>query len=996
MKNRLTAIKNGGKSIVRTPVKSLLFVLLLTGLGALLAAALCVYSAARTYLEECDTYFHTVAELEYIGRDYPDPFVYDSALEKAVGENKAQLEALLQSEAVLSFEADSGALAVFQDLHRTDAELADPEAAVLLIFLTAYDPVSEAYTGIISESLYSRVDQTKKMAFIRIEEQPDAPIQKNKTYAVCGHFIEGKSSYVWFMAESFTMKEADGSTLTLPPYTRAAGGELAEDSPYRRAAELLHRQNDSCPLQRTACLEDFLPFHEEQTSVTSGRSFTAEEYAGKEKVCVIPNRIAYMFQLEPGDRLSFAILETKGDVYGQAGLLEAEEESYEVVGIYAENAEDPYRIYIPDAAAGQGTIRAGNGYRLGQFRLRNSQAEAFYAQAEPLFDKGFRLSIYDHGYAAAAEPFQELRFIALLFLLICLILTAAVLAAQGQLFVSRQREAAATMTALGSGKMHVLLYFLTGTLCLTVPAALAGTWVGRRLEGRVLNILKDFAVRMSTRDYRYSSSRITVTRTLDFSPVTNDAVYRLAGGILIGGALLTAAFFVLLALKEKKVRKKRKKRVPVNGRTSRLHGFFKYALLSIRRGGLRTAAVIAVAVIAALFFGQLTDSSEAYRTQLESVRDNSVVKGYVTNRTGQRMNGLVLKEKDVRPLSASAYTEFVNLTDTAANVRYLGVSVLADGTEQELPPFEPPQSSFAVETLFNQLAREPLWVSTSSVSGHPMFFYTPAQEIRWLEGYGEEDFSAGNPQLICALSATMAERNGIHLGDQVRFLFATSLWGGIQFRTVDLKVAALYRSSLDEETVLSPLDLTKLQALSFYGRRLFDGTYDSFVFSLKSARELDAFRQELEDNGFRQVRDSSRTNPFVVILDQTYLQTTASMERQIQYIDVLYAALYVLAGIIAAILAYLMTAARRNELAVMRLLGTKTFRIFLNAAAEQVLLCGTGLGIGTLLHVLLGRTVRPLHGLLLALYFVIWCVSASAAALKELSAPLQASLQEAE
>ena len=441
IKNRLSAIRNGWKSILRTPLKSLLFILLFTALGALLAAALCVFSAVRTYLEQCDGYFNTVAELEYVGSEYPDSFVFDAALARAVEENREALDGLLRDEAVLGYEADSGALAVFSELHRKDDALADPEAAVLLVYLTAYDKKTEAYAGVISECLYSRPDHAKKMVFLKIEEDPENPIQKNKTYAMYGHYVDGGTSYIWFMPESFTFEDVSG-TVTLPPYTRAVGGELPEDSPYRTAAELLHRQNDSCPLQRTASLESFLPFHEEQTSLTAGRGFTEEEYAQAAKVCVIPYRISYNFSVEVGDSIDMALLEAPGDLYGKAATLPAREGSYEVVGIYAENAEDAYRIFIPDASAAHGTIEAVNGYRLGQFHLRNSLAEAFYEKAEALLDKGYRLTVYDQGYEAAAEPFRELSFLSLLFLAICLILAAAVLCAEGQLFIARQREAA--------------------------------------------------------------------------------------------------------------------------------------------------------------------------------------------------------------------------------------------------------------------------------------------------------------------------------------------------------------------------------------------------------------------------------------------------------------------------------------------------------------------------------------------------------------------------
>ena len=73
-------VKNGIRSVLRSPGKTVLFFLLLLSLTAGLALGLCVYSAVSDYLEDCDTYYQTIAELEYIGHSYPDSKVCDEAL----------------------------------------------------------------------------------------------------------------------------------------------------------------------------------------------------------------------------------------------------------------------------------------------------------------------------------------------------------------------------------------------------------------------------------------------------------------------------------------------------------------------------------------------------------------------------------------------------------------------------------------------------------------------------------------------------------------------------------------------------------------------------------------------------------------------------------------------------------------------------------------------------------------------------------------------------
>ena len=103
----MTAIKNGIKSILRTPGKTLLFVLILTVTAALLIVSCCVFGAVRGYLNDCNDYFHTIADLEYIGRDYPDQSVYDESFAEAVEENRALLESLAASDQVIAWEPAS-------------------------------------------------------------------------------------------------------------------------------------------------------------------------------------------------------------------------------------------------------------------------------------------------------------------------------------------------------------------------------------------------------------------------------------------------------------------------------------------------------------------------------------------------------------------------------------------------------------------------------------------------------------------------------------------------------------------------------------------------------------------------------------------------------------------------------------------------------------------------------------------------------------------------
>ena len=63
----MQATRNGLKSILRTPGKTLLVLAVLTALAMLLSVSFCVVASVTGYLRDADEYFHTVAELEYMG-----------------------------------------------------------------------------------------------------------------------------------------------------------------------------------------------------------------------------------------------------------------------------------------------------------------------------------------------------------------------------------------------------------------------------------------------------------------------------------------------------------------------------------------------------------------------------------------------------------------------------------------------------------------------------------------------------------------------------------------------------------------------------------------------------------------------------------------------------------------------------------------------------------------------------------------------------------------
>ena len=1038
----MTAMKNGIKSILRTPGKSLLFVLILTVTAALLTVSCCVFWAVRGYLDECSGYFHTIAELEYVGANYPDQMVFDEDFAAAVEENRAGLEALVSSETVMAWEPASSELMYSPLFHRKDTCTPSPDAAVLRLSLNSYNENLGTYNAIVTETLYSRIDYTDKLILLRTTDGGKS-LKHPGTYLVAGSFFAGRLQNPSLRQEIISFYD-NGALIELPPQL-AEREDPETEALFRRYAEILRVRNDSFRVTYTADIEDLFPFHQQALMLTEGRYFTREEYDARAHVCIVSERMAGWLGKKPGDTIPFTIFRSSGDLYDATRHTQIDEGDYEIVGITSHSDTYPFWIFLPDANLDT-SVRPVNGYTLGQFRLNNSGVPAFLEAAAPLLEQGFRLNVYDQGYAAATEPMEELLFISIIFLAVCLLLATCALVLQSYLFISRQRDTARTMFAMGSGRPHVCVYFLTSAFALTVPGAVLGSFIGKRVEGRVFSALQRFASQFAEQDLRFSAARLAITRTLDFSPSSSPEAYLTAAAILACGTLIFTLLFAVGSLRERKSfqTKTLRRRMPKReARASRLSGFFKYGLLSMFRSRTSSAAVLALGLATALFFGQLTASLSGYRDQLVVYKNNAEIAGSATDYLGKRISGLVLRGGSVARLSTFELVEDCCITLNLGHIRFLGV----EGGEQ-IPFSWPRYGSYAYESAFYWLNKDPLWVGTNSVARCPLFHFSGSGSVEWLEGWSEADFVRldelsetiydyeyqssrtityrGGPA-VCALSASMMEEHGIRLGDRINTVIA---YYHPKFEELllplQLQVVASYVGPVDSTTVFCPVTMIRpgwedskffpeiregagekyrLAGEYWTGAELNEfrtlgitpaQNYSSFTFNLRDSGRLDELRTALADAGFTWVHSGERSKNYAMIEDEVYLNTVHSMERQIQYVELLYDSLYLLAGVIGFVLAWLMIQSRRREIAVMRALGTQNGRIVGNFLAEQFLLMASGLAAGIPLCRLTGAAVSRTQITLTAAFLGVWTVSSLICLITGLLKPSFASLTEPE
>ncbi len=1044
----MQAVKNGIKTTLRTPGKALVFTLVMTVLSALLTVAFSVFSAVRGYLGDADGYFHTVAELEFIGEKYPTDIEFEQGLPAALSENEAALSQLFSHDAVLSFTPASNSAALAEGYTRRDEGVPKGKAAVCAMYIINYDEHLGMYSALVSKCFYSLQKYDDKLVHLSIPPVA-GELEPGKKYAMCGYFTKGFGGIAGFIQENMRFS-VGGKTYNTDFCEPLESNELPEGSVFKLLATQLELVNNACRVTRTEAIEDELPFHQQQLMLKSGRFFSKNEYEEAARVVILSDKLCYgAGKKKVGDRINLRIFDFEGSLE-DAAITGMSEDEYEIVGVFADDSIYVNRIFIP-GSPGEG-LRAVTGSSLGLFRLKNDRAAAFLTESAGLEEAGFRVSVYDQGYAAATEPMRELELIAIIFLAVCVLLAAVALILQSHIFVSRQGEAARTMRSLGASKSHIILYFLASALLIALIGAIIGSFMARGIEGRVFDMLRRFAEQFSKSDTRFSSSRVSLVRTLEFAPKTANITYISAALCLIAGAAASTLAFALSALSggQNAVRKrggaagggadaqkaqKGARAAVYRGKTSRLSGALKYALLSLRRNKVRTAAVLLLAAAAAVFFSRLTASLEGYALQLENYKRDAVIKGHATDMYGRRTDGLLTEMTPIKALVDSGKIRDVNLTMDLGYLSVLGIAITKDGVENREISYTYPDTEMMKETVQMDLRRDLKWVSTSSVSGSPAFFFRSVKDVRFLEGYNEVSFMRLHN--ACALSESVMKQHGIELGDAVMFQGMHPTDDGWWTGLIIMKVIAAYTSNATNKTVFSPLgdsypiaynvmepnnldpifkfyynaeslpqdsDFTDVPderiswRLDAYASRDYEFSgelpeglsiedferievvfpevkFSSFLFSLKAANGLDEARQAMEDAGFAYVGTYERTKPYAVLEDEMYLNTTRSMQRQIQYVSALYYSLYAIAGLIGFALAWLLALSRRGEMALMRALGTPKVRIVLNFFFEHSLLCLAGLLIGLILTCFAFGMPLSLCLILCGAFLALWCIS---------------------
>ena len=296
---------------------------------------------------------------------------------------------------------------------------------------------------------------------------------------------------------------------TIAPLNGSADDFLAseEGALWQEALYKMEINNHGFPVLCVDKLGYQAMFAREQTRIVEGRDFSEKELVNGEKVCIISESVAVKSGVSVGDTIElrtyiydpafeFQFNERElgssypfAALYSEALGFSSEMETYTIVGLYRQedawqNAYDAYgftpnTIFVPKSSV-TAKMELRNKGIYSTLVLENGKMEEFKTlMAEAGYPDLF--ICYDQGYSefvASLDAYEEVSRKALY---IGITGFAAVILLFLFLYPAQQKRSLRLMGTLGASTWARLGHTFGGTLCILVPGAVLGGFVGEKL-----------------------------------------------------------------------------------------------------------------------------------------------------------------------------------------------------------------------------------------------------------------------------------------------------------------------------------------------------------------------------------------------------------------------------------------------------------------------------------------------------------------------------------
>ncbi len=854
--------KHSLKSIVRSPGKSLLFILLLSAAIIFVSLGSSMLFSANGMLDQADQQFHTVVSLKYGGLHDERGAWADTAFQETF--NSLNLPALVDHSAVLSFDLEREIFAYAGD--STDiVQRNSPFAYVnVFTFLPRFQDEGGVWTVVSDKSIFG--DEVGEKILVKInplttEGESVAPFEEGHTYLAATriNFVNNTRYATLIRPADLTNQTPEGldKFAEFTDITDQPG--FFDSSDWRIWQNLILSMeviDQSFSVTVSSSLPTAAPFHLNQTWLTEGSFEISNGLTTNADICYISDRVASLLNLDVGDLwpLKFHYATSGNPAYSyweEDGF--AYEGDIRVAGIFNEVPGLAFTVYMPFPSW---VNKAPDSYEFLRVLVDNKEVKSYVDTIRPMLPDVVGVTVEDQGYAAAIKPILTLQKQAITLTTVSAVAGIAVAILFSYLFISRQRETAQIMMMMGTGRTRTGAYLLYGILLIALIATIVGTLVAGAFDFRITEVVWDSLQKAPVQDMRYSERALGIP--IAFNPeITTAAWVRwLSGGLLVLVILLITLIFALATLRQPKRKKTKEEISGPEVKAGKGIAFayiptvsLRFALRSIQRNFLRSLIVPAAALLMAAFIVMIGIAAHQQQVEAVNVYDEIPTTAYMTTFLGyskevplslqsdifelldpeylargfRKMNREPMSSEEMLALRESMvesnpYVSELMLT-TKMHYTYMGVTFDANGNRinPEIPrrPEIPKHSnSYGYDWFEDKVLHMPTLFFTDNLKILPEFSEMQESDLVWLPGYDNTTFKTTD--YIAVLPDRFAEENGIALGQKVRLAaYLTIQDQGVLMEAYDFKVVGTYAQGSMPPVVYIPWSLITKIPITF-------------------------------------------------------------------------------------------------------------------------------------------------------------------------------------
>ncbi len=1027
------------KSIIRTPKKTLLFILLLMLLAIALNIGVGMYESAQNMMLAADKTFTTVVELDYQGDVTGDEVNFYKNMNADLSD--FNFDQLNTHPSVKSVNKEMSAWAYIDDTVKWSNSPLNDFAMIKVRSISKSQ--DNLYMGVISETIFGKKLRSATYIMINNIDALGNPVDSefvyDHEYLFIGKVARGRNP-IYIMVPGLPDRERDSSAII----DLTANPEFLLSDEGKKMLNLKDAMaivDSSFPVTTVSSLEASASFYQNEVQLKEGRTFTDAEYKGHGNVILISERLANVYHVTIGDTLGLH-LHYDNTGLGLSDYLEdmdyRYEADFEIVGILTNKEGEEYKLYIPEP---DWLIQEFHSTTLARYIVENGAGEEFIEDNKSLLLYNMKFTLFDQGYEEAIKPMGALKSNAIMIIVLSSLSGVGILILFSYLYVIKQKDTLKTMLHLGSGKKRTMGYILYGSLSIVLGASGIGSVASKVFLEEVTRKLFESLKSTYITDIRYSERNIGQQIIFDPQVSINPwlSVIVTVAVFILGFILLY--FFTYSILKEdkhtslKKVQKKEKEISPKGIKQNRFSfrgirpNCLKFALLSLTRSLGRSFIVPIISVLFSVFLIFLGLLSSLQEKKLDQVYEKIPVTAYITSfkNESRDIGGLDLFYDIYNFINPTYYrehnlgrdeyiedreevvtrgvnirrevletSEYIKDLSLYASIRYeyMGIAKTADGNKldlSDLPIVRVHNNAFGYDWFLMEITKMPKLVFADNLKYTADYFDQEEPEVEYLEGYNKESLRL--KERIGIISQSFADREGIQLGDVIRI----TSWNNINDNAIcsmnDIKVIGIYKNQWETDTIFLPW------VISYESRYYVDNSYptneaealanevwNSYItrriqaatFTLKNTQELISFRDYLEEQGYSQVGKMGSNRYAIVIQDKSLVETVQNLKNHIRLIDTIKPVLMLLFGFIGFIISYLLIKHRLSELVIMRSLGAKKRQVFLSFFLEQMILFFLG-QIPIVVYSIVFPSQVALYGLSLLFLIVSYLVGTAIA-----------------